>query len=278
MGEQTSLAKIEKETKAYLLDAKQLSAVPSAFNPAQLQLLHQVTPEQHIHTFPSNAGKMAGLKFVTGGYMKHMLDRLTGGTWSEEVKEKGTAGGQIWVLMRVTLYKPDGTVLLFKEQFGRANIKYLKGTKDPVDLGNDMKAAATDAFKKCASEIGIARDIYAPHEFLEADIVERKDVEELAKSDTESGNDEPNSSANVPAHEPVDQRFKDMVTALLTEAYPQAYKRMEYIKNMTKKINLAACNDWDWRFMYDDLKAKKLAALEADGEAPLDDEEADAAE
>ena len=34
-----------------------------------------------------------------------------------------------------------------------------------MDLGNDLKAATTDALKKCASELGIASDIYAPNEF-----------------------------------------------------------------------------------------------------------------
>ena len=49
-------------------------------------------------------------------------------------------------------------------QFGRSDIKFknewIDGkkipTKEPLDLGNDLKSATTDALKKCASEIGIA--------------------------------------------------------------------------------------------------------------------------
>jgi len=36
-----------------------------------------------------------------------------------------------------------------------------------VDFGNDMKAAATDALKKCASELGIASDVYGTAEYAE---------------------------------------------------------------------------------------------------------------
>ena len=36
-----------------------------------------------------------------------------------------------------------------------------------VDYGNDLKAATTDALKKCASELGIASDVYGKNEFRE---------------------------------------------------------------------------------------------------------------
>ena len=42
-----------------------------------------------------------------------------------------------------------------------------------------MKAAATDALKKCASEIGIAADIYNADEFREIKIQEPVSIEEL---------------------------------------------------------------------------------------------------
>ena len=45
--------------------------------------------------------------------------------------------------------------------------RYKRGTQDPLNLGNDYKAAATDALKKCAADIGIASDIYGKDEFRE---------------------------------------------------------------------------------------------------------------
>jgi hypothetical protein len=47
---------------------------------------------------------------------------------------------------------------------------YKRGTQDPLNLGNDYKAAATDALKKCAADIGIASDIYGKDEFREISV------------------------------------------------------------------------------------------------------------
>jgi len=40
----------------------------------------------------------------------------------------------------------------------------------PLSIGNDLKSAATDCLKKCASEIGIASDIYNKDEFREVKV------------------------------------------------------------------------------------------------------------
>ena len=41
------------------------------------------------------------------------------------------------------------------------------GNPIPLDFGNDMKAAVSDALKKCASLWGIAADVYESDEFVE---------------------------------------------------------------------------------------------------------------
>lgn len=248
MGTTTSDLRKQANT-IYKIPVDKLSAIQSVFSKDQLQLLHQATPDKHIHQFPGNAGAKANLPFVTGGYMKHMLDRLTGGLWSFEVKEKGNTAGQIWVLGRVNLYRTDGTIMIFKEQFGRADIKIRKGTKDPVDIGNDMKAAATDALKKCASELGIARDVYAANEFIEADIIDASDVDDIV--------DIPEKEAVKPAK--VDEDYKTYVTELLLELYPATVDRMRFITSTTSKINLGKLTDYDWQFICGELEAQKLA-------------------
>lgn len=242
----------DRARQVYRIPEDKIAAVPSVFTKEQLQLLHTPTPNEHIHYFPANAGKMAGLPFVTGAYMKHQLDRLTGGMWSFEVKEKGNASGQIWVLGKLILYKPDGTALVSKEQFGRAGIKFKRETTDPLDLGNDMKAAATDALKKCASELGIARDIYASNEFIEAEIVDPKEVEDLQQSD------EPEPKPKVI----VDGKYKKYVTDLLLEQFPKTFDRTKFIKDVTGKMKLDALNEYEWQFLCSEVEARKLASLE----------------
>jgi len=49
----------------------------------------------------------------------------------------------------------------------------------PLDFGNDLKAAATDAKKKCASELGLFADVYSAEDFFQAEIVEAKSPDEL---------------------------------------------------------------------------------------------------
>jgi isopentenyldiphosphate isomerase len=81
--------------------------------------------------------------------------------------------GQAYVKGKLTC-RVNGKPII-KMQFGRADIKFKKAwdnelkksvpTKLPLDIGNDLKAASTDALKKCASELGIASDVYAPNEF-----------------------------------------------------------------------------------------------------------------
>jgi hypothetical protein len=261
MGEKTTTVALQKQANSlYKIQADKLSAVQNVFTKDQLQLLHQATPKQHIHHLPANAGAKSNLPFVTGGYMKHMLDRLTGGLWSFEIKEKGNTGGQIWVLGRLNLYK-DGNVLIFKEQFGRAAIKYKKGTQDPLDIGNDMKAAATDALKKCASELGIARDIYAANEFIEAEIIDAGDVEDLSQP----ANGQPRDGG-VQKEMEVDEDFKTYVMELLNELYPKTFDRTQYVGKTTGKISTSKMNDVEWRVLCTELETKKLEMASPDKE------------
>jgi len=72
-------------------------------------------------------------------------------------------------------------------QYGNKDIIFRKGTEIPLSVGNDLKSAATDALKKCASEIGIAADIYNAEEFrpiaVQDELTELKELFEWVGSD-----------------------------------------------------------------------------------------------
>jgi hypothetical protein len=130
----------------------------------QILKIVQRTPKEHIHQRPGKGG--GKWDYVTGTYVKKVLNFTFGWLWDFQVIDKGTVGGQIWVQGRLTIRAPKTfEPILIKEQFGGADIKFKKGTKAPLDYANDLKAAATDALKKCASELGIASDIYGKNEF-----------------------------------------------------------------------------------------------------------------
>jgi hypothetical protein len=133
------------------------------------QLMHmlQRTPADHIYERPAKGGGV--WQYVTGTYVKKVLNYTFGWCWSFEVKAHGKEGKLIWVLGRLTIVNPKTfQPMIVKEQFGRADLKTKRDSKDEyLDFGNDLKAATTDALKKCAAELGIASDIYGKNEFKE---------------------------------------------------------------------------------------------------------------
>ena len=132
-------------------------------NKEQLNFLLGKTPETHIYTRPGKGGGQ--WKFVTGVYVKKVLNSIFGWDWDFEIVsfDVNMAAKQAIVHGKLTCRANGATVV--KHQFGRADIKIRKADGTPLDLGNDLKAASTDALKKCASELGIASDVYGESEF-----------------------------------------------------------------------------------------------------------------
>jgi hypothetical protein len=158
------------------------------------QILHimQRTPKQHVYQRRAKGG--GNWDFVTGTYVKKVLNYCFGWLWDFEIKEHGIEQGTVWVLGRLTIKNTELKPMVVKEQFGRADIKFKKDSKEMLDFGNDLKAAATDALKKCASELGIASDVYGAQEFREIKAEDyipdnsqsfRKIMESISKLDKE---------------------------------------------------------------------------------------------
>lgn len=142
----------------------------SLINEDQFNFLFRKTPENYKYTRPAKGGGQ--WTYVKGTYVKKVLNFVTGFNWDFEVVKEHLMieAKQIIVLGRLTA-RLDGQEVT-KMQYGRADIKFKRNTQEPVDLGNDFKAAATDALKKCASELGVAQDVYGADDFREAQVVE----------------------------------------------------------------------------------------------------------
>ncbi len=151
-------------------------------NQKQLALLLQSTPAQYVHKRPAKGG--GEWEYVTGGYMKKVLNLMFGWDWDFEVLSKEIAFGEVVVLGKLTCR--SGGKQIIKTQFGNKEVIYKKQPanskeeKQPLSIGNDYKAACTDALKKCAAEIGIAADIYNKLDFNEVDV---RDSETLSFED-----------------------------------------------------------------------------------------------
>lgn len=212
---------------------KTTAASKSIFGDKQLARLFQRTPQQFVGQL-SKGGTT--FNYVSGGYVRRELDILFGFDWDFEIISTERVEDDLVVIGKLTARGENGTVV--KMQAGGAKIKYKKQYKpsDPkvmLDYGNDVKAAATDALKKCAAELGIARDIYYANEFMEAHIVEAEAVEE-AKTDAE------NEEAQENIRDLTDQEKGDIIGDL---AGLNVKDRMRIIKAVTNKVTLPSDPD-----------------------------------
>jgi len=166
---------------AVITKSELAKAHKNMLNADQLTFLLKKTPKEHIYTRPAKGG--GNWNFVTGVYVKKVLNLIFGWDWSFEVVEHKFDLGirQAYVLGKLTVRSQGKEVV--KMQFGRVDIKFKTtfenskkvSTNQPLDIGNDLKAATTDALKKCASELGICSDVYAPNEFKEIKVVDDVD-------------------------------------------------------------------------------------------------------
>ena len=154
-------------------DGQKMALSKTWVSSQQLIKIVQKTPPQHIYSRPGKGGQK--FSYVTGNYVVKVLNFVFGWNWDFEVVAHGKEGGQVWVQGKLTVKSPKGETIS-KTQFGRADIKVLKSTKEMLDFGNDLKGATTDALKKCASLLGIASDVYGKMEYKQEANVEVKEV------------------------------------------------------------------------------------------------------
>lgn len=184
-----------------------LLVTSSPFEDAQIQLFYQKTPADKIMKRPAKGG--GEWEYVKTGYVVETLNRIFGYLWSFEVlttleeAAKIAASGTCVVKGRLTAYVGDQT--LTKEQFGRCEVKFKTAfengkkvrTNEFLDFGNDMKGAASDALKKCASEFGLFRDVYHKDDFLEANIVTEEEKQRLKSEKYDNAKAEMRKAKNM---------------------------------------------------------------------------------
>lgn len=164
-----------------IIEVGEASLVENNFlNGSQLNIILAPTPPQYIKKRPAKGG--GTWDYVTGGYVRKVLNLAFGWDWDFEIVDEMIRDGEVVVKGRLTVRNGDRVVV--KNQYGNKEIVKKKGMDQPLSIGNDLKAAATDALKKCAAELGIAADIYNKEDFkpvkVATDPIEKsKDVERV---------------------------------------------------------------------------------------------------
>ena len=161
--EQNPIVPTTDELAQPLYNGKNLTIPKTWLSETQLTFMLQKTPPNQIYRRPGKGGK--SFDYVTGSYITKALNFVFAWNWDFEVIQHGKEADHVWVLGKLTVHGTKPGQQITKTQFGRSEVKYKKGTKDYVDYGNDLKAATTDALKKCASLLGFASDVYGKADY-----------------------------------------------------------------------------------------------------------------
>jgi hypothetical protein len=148
----------------------------------------------------------AKTRYIPGWWFVRQLNSLFGHLWDFDVIAQEIGKEQIWVKGQIRIKSPgktvreirtDGTIIethydpieVVKTQFGGSDVKTLRDTGRIMDIADDLKSAATDSMKKCATLLGLASDIYGAKELQDETAATGKQVEILYRLATEVGLD-----------------------------------------------------------------------------------------
>lgn len=219
--------RIMSEIKLYTKE--ELSkAGDTVLNEAQLKHLLSKTPANHIYKRPAKGG--GEWTYVTGMYVKKTLNFMFGWDWDFTVVNFDVNIQAKQVIVQGRLKVRSNNREIVKDQFGRQDIKFKKDTEQPLDLGNDIKGATTDALKKCASELGVASDVYAPNEFKEINV---KQPGESEMSEFETKRQEVIEAISQIQDKETGKYYSDM----LAEKQNNKELTIELMNNVLKEIN-----------------------------------------
>jgi hypothetical protein len=164
------LSVIDEKELAPIMEENRFALGKSWLSEKQTLKILQKTPQEHRFTRQGKGG--TDFEYVTGVYIQKVLNYVFGWNWDFEIIKQECIGletgrAQVITTGKLIVKSPNGHTVS-KMQNGRSDVKFLKANpKQPLDLGNDYKASATDCFKKCASMLGIASDVYGKNEFKE---------------------------------------------------------------------------------------------------------------
>lgn len=149
--------------KNYFLDNELRSIFESYLTDEQILMINEPTPAEYIETKKDEDGHT--YKSVKAYYVKKRLNLIFGFGWRFKIirGEYQANAGECITHGRLTIPTSKGKII--REQFGKSTVEFSKRntrtTSSPSNMGNALKASASDSLKKCASEIGICWDIYS---------------------------------------------------------------------------------------------------------------------
>lgn len=151
----TALQPVGKQSISQAAQDRQVDAIS--------RVLQQQTPKEVIRWRPGKGGRQ--LPYTDHVYVTRTLNDAFGWRWSFEVDHEQVheVNGKLFEATcrgKLTVWLPGIDEPIVKMQMGCQPIEMLKDGITPVSIGDAMKGAGSDALKKCASQLGIALDLY----------------------------------------------------------------------------------------------------------------------
>jgi len=117
------------------------------------EVLEKPFPPEQIK---QRAGNFGTLDYIEGHAVIQRLNEALEGMWSFEIINHhiNEKEGEVLVIGKLTV----GNIV--KMQFGSSQITRAKQSGDIISIADDLKAAATDSLKKCATQIGVGLYLY----------------------------------------------------------------------------------------------------------------------
>lgn len=233
---------------AVITEPSKYFMIPTWIGENQVLQMLQRTPKEHIYKRPAKGG--GTWEYVTGAYVEKVLNYVFGWNWDFEIISQQLVGSkkneQVITLGKLTVKDGSGHTIT-KTQNGRKDVAYkteMKGgqkvkTEEYLDLGNDYKASATDALKKCASLLGIASDIYGKQEFKEI----KQEEKQSARITRTSEDDNSESGAGQTVSKPATTSNEKALSELFIYALSKGATKGNEKAFIEEKLGHAV--DWD---------------------------------
>ncbi len=118
-----------------------------------IKTLAEPFPQEQVKQRRGNFGQQ--LAYIEAATVIHRLNETMEGDWSFTVVETQIEMNEVIVRGRLSI---NGTI---REQFGGSRITRHKDSSDMISLADDLKAATSDALKKCATLAGVGLHLYS---------------------------------------------------------------------------------------------------------------------
>ena len=143
-------------------------------------VLEQPFPKEAIKQRQGSHGEV--LDYIEGHVVIQRLNEAFEGRWGFQVVHHDVKDEEVIVLGR---FEADG---IAKMQFGSSQLTRSRKDGNSLSLGDDLKAAATDSLKKCATLLGVGLHLYGDNSNGESSpsVTQREDEGSQPKPPTDA--------------------------------------------------------------------------------------------